>query len=250
MPHRPLIRIFTLAALISTLWGGVAFACACTGSGSGAPSGCITTLPVTVSLHSPFAGSYRGSIKLAVSTNGPPIRNLTGTLYTFSGVPIATGKFRHTIFSTNDLTLKLKRGFPVLQAGSFTLGLFGEPNANPSCGPKHTFKVIRFLPCLTTLPITFPNLPGGRASDYGSNLTINVASKGFVMRNVNVSLSTFAGDSVGSKHFNVLFGEVTPTFNIPGGLQPGGYTVFVSGVIKDQPASCGPKTAKAVMTFK
>jgi hypothetical protein len=249
MPHRPLIRIFTLAALISTLWGGVAFACACTG-GSGSPSGCITNLPVTVSLHSPFAGSYRGSIKLAVSTNGPPIRNLTGTLYTFSGIPIATGKFRHTIFSTNDLTLKLKKGFPVLQAGSFTLGLFGEPNSNPSCGPKHTFKVIRFLPCLTTLPITFPNLPGGKASDYGSNLTINVASAGFVMRNVNVSLSTFAGDSLGSKHFNVLFGEVTPTFNIPGGLQPGGYTVFVSGVIKDQPASCGPKTAKAVMTFK
>jgi hypothetical protein len=199
--------------------------------------------------NSPFAGFYHKTVPVIIESKGPPIRNLKATLYTFTGIPIASGSFSKTIFSSNQVKLHLKPGFPALQAGSFTLGLIGEPNADPSCGPKHVFKVVHFLPCLTTLPIAFPNLPAGKAADYGSSLTINVASKGFVMRNVNISLSKFDGTLVGSKSIPVLFGEVTPTFNIPGGLQPGGYTLFVSATIKNQPASCGTKAAKAVMSF-
>jgi hypothetical protein len=136
-----------------------------------------------------------------------------------------------------------------MQAGSFTLALFGEPNADPSCGPKHTFIVVRFLPCPSTLPVTFPDPPSGKASDYGDSLSVDVAPTSEVVRHVTVSLSSFDGTKLGSRRFPVLFGQVTATFDVPGGLQPGGYTVFVSGAIKGLPASCGPKSAKTVLTF-
>ena len=187
---------------------------------------------------------------MIVVTQGPPIRNLTGTLYTFGGVKIASGSLKPTIFSSNQLTLHLGQGFRPMQAGKFTLALFGEPNADPSCGPKHAYKVIQFAPCLITLPVTFPNPPSGKAADYGNSLSVNVQGKGFLLNDVNVSLSTFTGTALGSRNFKTVFGEVTATFNVPGGVQPGGYTVFVSGGIQGMPASCGSKTAKTVLTFQ
>lgn len=247
MRPRRYLRTVIAAILVSLLSASVALACTC---GSSASAGCITTLPVNIQLPSPFAGSYHRTIAVIVETTGPPIRNLRGTLYTFHGVEIASGKLRRTVFSSNRLKLHIRPGFPTLQAGSFTLGLFGEPNPDPSCGPKHTFRVVRFLPCLTTLPVSFPRLPGGTASDYGSTLSLTVASRGFVLRGVAVSLSRFDGTLVGTKRIGLLYGEVTVTFNFPGGLQPGGYTAYVTGDVKDQPTSCGAKAAKAVMTFK
>lgn len=250
MFHRRFLRTFATVTLVSMTSSGVAFPAACGGGGSGSSGGgCITTLPVTVQFPSPFAGAYKRTVPVIVVTQGPPIRNLTATLYTFGGVKIASGSFKATIFSSNQLKLQLQKGFRPMQAGAFTLALFGEPNADPSCGPKHTYKVVHFLPCLTTLPVTFPNPPGGKASDYSGSLSVNVQSKGFVLGDVNVSLSTFSGTALGSRSFKTVFGEVTATFNLPGGVQPGGYTLFVSGGVQGMPASCGAKTAKTVLTF-
>src|SRR5947209_13121437 len=98
-----------------------------------AHAGCITTLPVSVSFPSQYAGSFSSRLPVTVTTNGPPIFNLTAAIYTFGSDRIAFGKASGTIFSSGTVRMKL---VAPMQPGKYTLVLYGEPNANPSCGDR------------------------------------------------------------------------------------------------------------------
>ena len=47
-----------------------------------------------------------------------------------------------------------------------------------------------------------------------------------------------------------LRGQVSPEFRIPGGLEPGGYTVTATGEVAQAPAACGPKSKRTVLRFR
>jgi hypothetical protein len=226
---------------------GLATLIACLAATSGtARAGCITRLPVSATFASKFAASYSHSVPVRISTRGPRIRSFTVAIYTFKGELLGRGRAKHTIRSAT--TVKIKLRYP-LQAGKFTLVMYGEPNASPSCGPKHKFQVVHFRGCMTTLPVTFPSEPTGLATDYGSQVTVNVASAGWILSDVEVSLTSFSGFTLGTRHLAVLYGQESPTFDLSSGLQPGGYTLTATGLVKAQPPSCGPKSAKTVLKF-
>lgn len=211
-----------------------------------ASAACITSLPVTFALPSPFAGGYGRTLPLRITTRGRPIRNLEAKLYTFGGDLLGRARAARTLTSSVRVPLRLRFA---LQPGTFTLALFGEPNAGASCGPKSLFRVVRFRDCLTELPVRFPRPPQGVASDYGETLSVPLAADGFLLRDVDVSLSTFDGAVLGHRVFPVVFGERQADFRLPGGLRAGTYTVFVRGTIASQPRSCGPKTTKTTLSF-
>jgi hypothetical protein len=144
--------------------------------------------------------------------------------------------------------VRLKLRF-ALQPGSYTLYAEGEPNSSPSCGPKHSSTVIRFLACITSLPVSFSHPPGGFAEDYEGFLSFALVSKGPLIRHLTVSVSSFAGELFGSTGLSALFGTVTVNVPLKKTLVPGNYTITVQGLISAQPRSCGPKTAEQVLKF-
>ncbi len=205
---------------------------------------CINTLPVTNSFPSDYAASYSKTLPITVRTRGPAIRKLEAKLYTFGGDLLGRERAKRTV--RNATTLRMRLRFP-MQPGRYTLTLFGEPNADPSCGPKHTFRVVRFRDCPLRLPVTFPQLPRGRAVDYGGLMTVRVASKGPLLRDVDVTLSRFDGTQLGVKRFRTLFGTVAANFSFSGGVPPGDYSVSVRGRISRQPESCDDATASTTL---
>lgn len=213
---------------------------------STAQARCITRLPVEYSFPSDFAGSFERRLPITIATKGPPIRNLEAKLYTFGGALLGQTRRTSTLTSSRRLTMRLR--YP-LQPGRFTLTLFGEPNRSRSCGPKHLFRTVRFRDCPTQLPIDFPTLPQGRATDYGSALSVPLKARSDVLRGLSISLSDFSGNELDRREFGVLFGTRRADFQLSDPLAPGSYTVFVSGVVANQPASCGQKTAKTILEF-
>jgi hypothetical protein len=209
--------------------------------------GCITTLPVTVTTTSQYAAAYQRGLIVTVTTRGPVITNLEAGLYTFAGDRLGQGTLKHPLRGSATIDMHLR--FPV-QAGQYTIYLVGEPNADPSCGPKHTSQVLDLRSCLTRLPVEFPDSPGGLAADYGDYLSFPLRTRGFLIRHVNVSLSSFAGARVGSVGLPALFGTVTVNVPLRKTLVTGSYTVFVTGDVASQPRACGPATAQATWTFQ
>jgi hypothetical protein len=210
-------------------------------AGASAASRCITTLPVSYSLPSPYVESFTSTLPLRVSTAGAPVRRLYIAVYTFSGDVLAAGSLGHPLKGSAVVRLHLR--FP-MQAGNYTLYMVGYPNANPSCGQKHLSAVLTLRGCETALPVTFPDPPSDSASDYSGRLPIQMSSSGTLLRNLRVTLSSFAGQIYGTTTVDPLFGTATVNIPLSQPLVSGPYTVYVSGLIPDEPASCGVASAK------
>jgi hypothetical protein len=214
---------------------------------SAAPGGCITTMPVKYAFPSAVAVAYHRTLPVSVTSKGPMIHNLTVGLYTFQGDQLAFGRARSQLTATQSVVMRLRFGF--LNPGRYTLVIDGEPNANPSCGPKHLYQVVRFRPCASTLPITLSDLPHGLAAAYGDVVTVN-ADTDYVLRNVAATLTTFGGTIVDRRSERLMFGETTIKFTVSGGLAPGGYTITLTGRVPGQPGGCGLASTSAVMRFR
>jgi len=214
---------------------------------SASAQSCVTRLPVKTTIPSPFALSYKRTVPITVTSRGPALwRSLRVQIYTFTGVKLGEGMTRFRAKQT--ATVKVRLRFR-MQAGRYTLVVTGEPNASQSCGPKQLTRAIRFRGCMEKLPLQFPNPPGGLAADHDGSLPVNVRSKdGTVMRNLEASLYSFAGDTFGRRKLSILFGEAMINIPLDQPLQPGSYSLVVEGTI-DQPDVCGPKEAKTVLTF-
>lgn len=213
---------------------------------------CVTSLPVKVSLpDGPYAVAYTDRLRVRVNPRGVRIRNLRAELYTFSGERMGVSSRRRAARVVATLDVRLGRIFRPMQVGGYTLVLTGEPNASRSCGPKQTFRVLRLRTCRSTLPVTFPALPGGHAGDYGDYLSVSVRSDGRVIRDLRSAVYGFDGSLLGrAPSLPALFGERSMDHLLTRPLEPGSYTVVVEGWIGEQPRACGPKRAQATMTFR
>jgi hypothetical protein len=241
---------FPLGAMRSWLGVGaiaVAIVAALSGRASAAQGGCITNMPVRYAFPSAVAVAYHRTLTVSVTSDGPTIRNLTVGLYTFEGDQLAFGRARLKLTTTQTVVMKLRFGF--LNPGRYTLVIDGEPNANPSCGPKHLFQVVRFRPCASMLPIALSDLPHGLAAAYGNAVTVNTDTD-YVLRNVAATLTTFAGTVVDRRTERLMFGETAIKFTVSGGLAPGGYTITLTGRVPGQPGGCGLASTSAVMRFR
>jgi hypothetical protein len=161
----------------------------------------------------------------------------------------ASGSHR-VVRGTATLGLRLNGSFRPLQVGAFTLVLTGEPNRNRSCGPKQATRVLRFRACAATLPVTFPDLPGGRAADYGGYLSVAIRSRGPLIGDLRSAVYGVDGTLLGrTPRLSALFGLKLLDHKLVRPLQPGSYTVVTDGMIDGQPRSCGRTTALAKVTF-
>jgi len=217
-----------------------------------AEAGCITTLPVRVTLPDGLvAAAYEKDIRVRLDSGGLRIRNVRAELYTFSGREMGVSDVRRAMHGPATLTLRLDRDFAPMQVGGFTLLLKGEPNASRSCGPKHTTRVVKFRGCRETLPIAFPDPPGGSAADYEQYLSVRVRSKGPLIRGLRSWVYSFEGLLLGDTgSLRTLFGEATLDHKLRGALTPGGYTMIVEGRLDEQPPACGRTRAQVTMTFR
>jgi hypothetical protein len=208
-------------------------------------TGCITRLPVTVTVPSHFAIAYKRVVPVTMTSRGPLIRHLRVLLYTFSGDLLGSAT-RRSLSGSAVVRLRLRYR---LQPGEFTLYSEGEPNADPSCGPKHDSRVLRFRDCITRLPVTFPEPPSGIAADYGGYLSFPLSSRGPLIRRLEVTVYSFSGRFFGAARLPVLFG--TENVNVPlrRTLTAGDYAIVARGWIAAQPRSCGPKHAEQTLTF-
>lgn len=236
----PLGALLLLAAAI----GPVAGAAARTPAASS--TGCITALPVVVTVPSRFTASYRRVLPVRVTTRGPSIRRLRVSLYTFSGDLLGRGIRRKTLSGSGVVRVRLRFR---LQPGEYTLYSEGEPNRDPSCGPKHDSRVVRFRGCTTELPVSIPAPPGGMAADYGAFLSFELASRGPLIRSLEVTVSGFDGTFFGGARRSALFGTVTVHVPLRQELVPGGYTVTVLGVVSSEPDSCGLSSTEETLAF-
>jgi hypothetical protein len=217
-----------------------------------AQASCITRLPVKVSLpDGPYAAAYTKQIRVRVSPRGPRIANLRAALYTFSGQRLGASRPRRPVRAAAMLTVRLERIVRPLQAGAFTLVLTGEPNRDRSCGPKQAARILRFRACADKLPVTFPNLPAGRASDYGGFLSVPIRSSGPLIRDLRSSVYGFDGSLIAAApNLAALFGQQTLHHELSRPLLAGRYNVIVDGLIGDQPRSCPRAKAQATMAFQ
>jgi hypothetical protein len=241
MTHRGGRRRALLGLVVSTWLLALGW-----GSASAAEAqGCITRLAVSVSLPSPFAAAYPSSVGVGLSTTGRTIRDVRASLYTFAGDQIATGRLP---VLSGSRTLKMKLAFAPLQQGSYTLVVTGEPNANPSCGPKKLVEVVTFRGCITGLPLKFVSPPGGTASDYGGYLSLTVQSAGPLIRHLEGAVYDADGTVFGQGTLNALYGQASLDLRLDRPLVAGDYSVVVAGLIQ-QPPSCGPKTIQIDLHF-
>jgi hypothetical protein len=215
-------------------------------TGTAVASSCSSKLGVSVSLPSNFAAAYLSNVSVAVSPKSAPISNLTAQIYTFSGDQIAAS--RRVAKLSSGTTVKLKLEYGPLQVGSYTLVISGTPTADPGCGLEKYTKVEVFKDCVTTLPLTFVDPPGGTAADYGGYLSVPVKSNGPLIRELEGAVYAADGTLVGDGTLSALYGQTTLNMQLNQPLVAGGYTVVVAGLI-NQPASCGPKTAQISLEF-
>ncbi|MBA2505717.1 MAG: hypothetical protein H0V29_07210 [Thermoleophilaceae bacterium] len=107
-----------------------------------AAAGCIIVLPINVKV------AERGELKdpgailpLVVSTKGPRLRRVRIGLYSYRGQEL--GKRRVAAIQGEKIVgVRLKANLP---SGDWTIYAEGFPNANPSCGPKHSSKIVKRL---------------------------------------------------------------------------------------------------------
>lgn len=105
-------------------------------------AGCIIVLPINMKV------AERGELKdpgailpLTVSTKGPPLRKVRIGLYTYKGKELGK-RFVKAIRSEKTIGVRLKANLP---SGDWTMYAEGFPNSNPSCGPKHSSRIVKRL---------------------------------------------------------------------------------------------------------
>lgn len=210
-------------------------------------AGCITTLPVDAAFLTKNIRAYRTDVAVRITTRGPAIRHLTAALYTYHGTLVARGAARGTIGDVQVVRMKLARA---LEPRHYTLVIDGEPNASRSCGPKRFTQALKFTSdCRPVLPVTFPQLPSGKAADYGGAVTFTLHAAR-ALGAARVTISSYGGDFLGALDLSRFPAGTAPlTVTLRKGLYASGYTIFIEGLLADAPASCGKKTAKATFTL-
>jgi hypothetical protein len=207
---------------------------------------CITRLPVQHTFPTLIAPAFRTRIPIHLRTTGPTVRFVRAEIYTWEGEKLAEGSIRSPLRTTRTVRMRLLLG--PMQAGRYTLVLTGEPNRDRSCGPKQRFRTVRFTECPTSLPIDFPNPPGGAASDYSDLLPISLRTRSGTIRSVRARVYSFSGEFFGEAGLPALFGTARLDVELTRRLDPGGYTVVVEGDA-GIPRSCRAVVAKKVLTF-
>jgi hypothetical protein len=199
--------------------------------------GCITTLPVSWYLKSPYAAAFRRTLVLHVKTDGPRITALHADLSTFAGYVLGKGRLSGAL--TSAATIRMRLYYP-MQAGRFTLYFWGYPNADPSCGPKHNSAVMKLESCAAGgLPVKLD--AGGPASAGATSYGFDAESVGgVVLKHLSVQLRGPGGAVVGAAEIPVLFGRLLVSIPLRGALAPAqAYTLSVSGYGPGRPAACG-----------
>lgn len=204
-------------------------------------------LPVKAQVLSKFgeryALQYTDKVPVYVQTRGPTIRNWQIQIYTFDGFRLGRSK-RLADFSVGAKG-RAKLKYP-MQAGKYTLVVKGTV---AGCGELERTKVIKFRDCRDSLPLKFPERPGGSAADYGAYLSVKVQTRGPVVRNLVGRVYSFDGRFFGKSRLGVLFGTAFMSNRLRRPLQTGGYSFLVEGRI-DQPRECGDKSKTAILKFK
>ena len=208
---------------------------------------CDGSLPAKAKVLSRFndryALQYKDELPVYVETKGPRINDVVVQIYTFDGFKLGESKE----LGDFDIGIKGKVAlrFPI-QAGKYTVVVTGTVAG--CSGYQQVFKIARFKACRTKLPLAFPGRPGGNAADYGGFLSVPVRTRGPAIRNLKGTLYSFEGARFGKGSLDVLFGSAVIDSELTRRLEPGGYTLVVSGLI-DQPRECGRKTAQTTMQF-
>jgi len=211
-----------------------------------ASAGCITTLPVKVADLSPFATSYPTKVPVKITTKGPVIRFVRVEMYSFAGKKVAQGRLSGPLRGTKTVVMKLLVG---LKNGGYSLIVKGEPNANRSCGPKEHKKIVTFGDCADTLPVTFPEPPGGKAADYGDYLSVKVHPTGKGLHGLVGRLFSFAGEDLGEGRRDTLTADDFVNVKLTRRLTPGGYTFILKAFVDGQSERCPTKDASIELTF-
>jgi hypothetical protein len=199
--------------------------------------GCVTTLPVSWYLKSPYAAAFRRTLVLHVKTDGPRITGLHASLSTFAGYVLGKGRLSAAL--TSAATIRVRLYYP-MQAGRFTLYFWGYPNADPSCGPKHSSAVMKLESCAAGgLPVNLN--AAGSASAGATSYGFDVESVGgVVLKHLSAQLRAPGGGVVGSAEIPVLFGRLFVSLPLRAALLAAqAYTLWVTGYGPGRPAACG-----------
>lgn len=216
-----------------------------------ASCGSLDVEPVVISRYPKmFANQYDKKMRIAVARGRQAVRNWRVELYTFGGFLLGKSRFDDSMSRNDRAKLNLKLA---MQPGKYTLVTKGEVRG---CGLIERFDVVSFRDCLSKLPIKFIDKPGGTASDYGDFLSVKIAPNPVFapLTDIHSTLTNFDGDIFGKAELprgkRQLIGEQFLDHKLKsGGLQPGGYTVYVTGKAR-QPRECGNLAASANLTFE
>lgn len=226
------------------------------GPGSGptpadASCGSLKVQPEVVSkFPKVFANQYTKKMRISVNRGRSHVKHWRVELYTFGGFLLGKSDYKSKMSSSDKIAMKLR--LPI-QPGKYTLVVKGDV---PKCGELELDKVVNFRGCLNSLPISFPNKPGGTAADYGRYLSVHIAPKPVwaPLKDIRGTLSNFDGDVYGTAELprgsRKLIGEQTLDFKLKsGGLQEGGYSVYITGKAR-QPNQCGNLSKSTSLHFK
>lgn len=252
---RAVRRAAAVVALASVAILGLVLAGPGGGSGVVGPerAGACGVLPIGIEVRSKFpkayARLYRKKVVVELTNlGGYRVGGLLVQIYTFDGLRLGGSGALGGLRSGHTRAATVYLGVP-MQPGKVTVVVKG---ANKGCSLDEISHVVTFHTCQTRLPLTFPNKPGGFASDYADFLSVAVESKGgqAIFRPRSRVLS-FGGASVGSdvNRYRVIYGRARFDNQLSRPLSSGGYTMIVRGWL-NQPKSCGPKTAQVNMRFK
>jgi hypothetical protein len=240
------VTAVTAAALLACAWpaGGVP-------ARAEAACGSLKADPVVVSSYpKAFAGQYDKRMKVAVERGRERVRDWRVELYTFGGFLVGKSRFDKSMSRRDHASVSLRLA---IQPGKYTLVTKGEVRG---CGLIERNDVVAFRGCLKKLPVKFLDKPGGTAADYGKYLSMEIEPKPIwaPITQIRSTLSSFDGDIFGRAELppgqRKLIGRQFLHHRLKsGGLQPGGYTVTVTGKAR-QPRSCGSLSRTTSLSFK
>ena len=216
-----------------------------------AACGSLKVEPVVVSSYpKSFASQYDRRMRVAVTRGRARVRDWRVELYTFGGFLVGKSDFDKSMSRRDHARLDLRLA---IQPGRYTLVTKGEVRG---CGLIERDDVVAFRGCLGKLPISIVDKPGGTASDYGRYLSIEIEPKAIwaPVTQVRSTLTNSEGDVYGRAELppgqRKLIGRQFLHHELKsGGLQPGGYTVSITGRAR-QPRECGTLSKTTSLSFE